>query len=212
MVFKDRVDAGKKLAERLEKYKGPDTIVFGIPRGGVVLAYEVAVALNAPLDVIIPRKIGAPGQPELAIGAIGNDITVLEESTIRYLGVSQEYIQREIERQKQEIARRWKLYRDDKPFPDIKGKTVLLVDDGVATGNTTLAAIRALREREPGKLVLAVPVGPPETIERIRPEVDDLVVLETPEMFMAVGYWYEQFEQTSDEEVIALLHRADNRS
>lgn len=208
-MFKDRVDAGKQLADKLQKYSGADTIVFAIPRGGVVIGYEVAVALNAPLEVIIPRKIGAPGQPELAIGAIGDGISVLDEQTIRYLDVSEKYIHEEIERQRREVERRWQFYRGDKPFPDISNKTVLLVDDGIATGYTTMAAARALRKKNPGKLVLAVPVAPPDSVQRLRPEVDELIVLETPDMFHAVSAWYEEFPQTSDEEVIALLQRAE---
>ena len=210
MIFANRVDAGRRLAVRLEEYRSPDTIVLAIPRGGVVIGYEVARALNAPLDVTIPRKIGAPGQPELAIGAIGDDVVVLDDRTISYLHVREEYITEEIERQKAEIERRWRLYRDDRPFPDVKGKTVLLVDDGMATGSTTLAAARAVREKDPGKLVLAVPVAPAESVARLRPEVDEIVVLETPEPFFSVGSWYSVFDQTSDEEVIDLLHRADS--
>ena len=210
MIFKDRVDAGKQLADKLQKYRGADTIVFAIPRGGVVIGYEVAIALNAPLEVIIPRKIGAPGQPELAIGAIGDGISVLDEQTIRYLNVSEKYIQEEIERQRREVERRWQIYRKDKPFPDISNKTVLLVDDGIATGYTTMAAARALRKKNPGKLVLAVPVAPSDSVERLKPEVDELVVLEMPEPFFAVGSWYEEFEQTTDAEVVDLLHRAED--
>jgi predicted phosphoribosyltransferase len=209
MIFANRVDAGRRLAVRLEEYRSPDTIVLAIPRGGVVIGYEVARALGAPLDVTIPRKIGAPGQPELAIGAIGDDVVVLDDRTISYLHVREEYISEEIERQKAEIERRWRLYRDDRPFPDVKGKTVLLVDDGMATGSTTLAAARAVREKNPGRLVLAVPVAPAESVARLRPEVDEIVVLETPEPFFSVGSWYSVFDQTSDEEVIDLLHRTE---
>lgn len=211
MIFENRVEAGRRLAARLEKYRSPDTIVLAIPRGGVVVGCEVATALGVPLDVIIPRKIGAPGQPELAIGAIGDDVSVLDKRLVEYLGVSEGYIQEEIERQKREIERRWRLYRGDRPFPDVKGKMVILVDDGMATGSTTMAAARALRKKNPGKLVLAVPVAPPESVARLRPEVDELVVLETPEPFFSVGSWYAEFEQTTDEEVIDLLHRAESR-
>jgi putative phosphoribosyl transferase len=211
MIFANRVDAGRRLAARLEEYRSPDTIVLAIPRGGVVVGYEVARALGAPLDVTIPRKIGAPGQPELAIGAIGDDVVVLDDRTISYLHVREEYISEEIERQKAEIERRWRLYRDDRPFPNVKGKTVLLVDDGMATGATTLAAARAVRAKDPGRLVLAVPVAPVESVARLRPEVDEIVVLETPEPFFSVGSWYSVFDQTSDEEVIDLLHRAESQ-
>ena len=209
MIFRDRQDAGRRLAEALEKYRGADAIVLAIPRGGVVVGYEVARALGLPLDVIIPRKIGAPYQPELAIGAIGEDEYVLDQQTVQYLGVSQQYISEEIERQKREIERRWKLYRNDRPFPDLTGKTAILADDGIATGYTTMAAARAIRKRKPAKLVLAVPIAPPESVARLRPEVDELIVLDTPEPFFAVGSWYEVFDQTTDEEVIELLHRAE---
>jgi len=210
MIFEDRVDAGRRLAEALRKYRGEDVIVLAIPRGGVVVGFEVAESLGAPLDVIIPRKIGAPSQPELAIGAIaGDDVRVLDKETIGYLGASDEYVDAEVERQRKEIARRWRLYRGDRPFPAVEGKTVLLVDDGIATGYTTMAAARLLRKRRPKKLVLAVPVAPPEGAERLWPEVDELVVLEMPEPFFSVGSWYYAFEQTTDEEVIDLLHRAE---
>ena len=211
MIFENRVEAGQRLAAALDRYRGPDTIVLAVPRGGVVVGCEVAAFLGAPLDVIIPRKIGAPGQPELAIGAIGDDVSVLDEETIMYLHVSEAYIRDEIERQRHEIERRWHLYREDRPFPDVRGKTVILVDDGVATGHTTMAAARALRKKNPGKLVLAVPVAPPESVARLRPEVDELVVLETPEPFFSVGSWYDEFAQTTDAEVIELLHRAESR-
>jgi len=207
MLFEDRVDAGKRLAAELERYRGKDVLVLGIPRGGVVVAYQVASALDADLDVIIPRKIGAPGQPELAIGAIAshNDVVFLDPQTISYLGVSDSYIREEIARQKEEIARRERMYRGDRPFPKIEGRTVILVDDGIATGATTIAAARSIKHHNPSRLVLAVPVAPYEAIYRLRPEVDDLVVLETPEPFFAVGSWYNRFDQTTDEEVIELL-------
>lgn len=209
-MFENRVEAGRRLASALEKYRGEDVVVLAIPRGGVVVGFEIAQALRAPLDVIIPRKIGAPGQPELAIGAIaGDDVRVLDEQSIEYLGVSGAYIDAEVEQQRREIARRWQLYRGARPFPSVEGKTVLLVDDGIATGYTTVAAARLLRRHRPKKLVLAVPVAPPEGVKRLRLEVDELVVLETPEPFFSVGSWYYAFEQTTDEEVIDLLHRAE---
>lgn len=209
MIFRDRRDAGQRLAARLEKYRGPDTVVLAIPRGGVVVAFEVARLLGAPLDVVIPRKIGAPGQPELAIGAIGDNISVLDQHMIDYLGVSEQYIREEIERQRYEIERRSRLYRGGRPPLAIEGRTVILVDDGMATGSTTLVAVRSLRRRNPARLVLAVPVASHEAVARLRPEVDDLIVLETPDYFMSVGSWYQEFEQTTDEEVIDLLRRAE---
>ena len=212
MIFRDRHDAGKRLAAALEKYRGADAMIIAIPRGGVVVGYEVATALGIPLDVIIPRKIGAPYQPELAIGAICGDEYVLDDQTVKYLGVSQQYIAEEIGRQKKEIERRWKLYRDDRPFPDLTDKTAIVVDDGIATGHTTMAAARAIRKENPAKLVLAVPTAPPDSVARLSPEVDELIVLDTPEPFFAVGSWYEVFDQTTDEEVIELLRRAEAQS
>lgn len=202
------------MARRLEQCKGVDGIVLAIPRGGVVVGYAVAAALGMPLDAIIPRKIGAPNQPELAIGAVAGDdgAYILDEQTIRYLRVPQSYIEAEIARQREEIARRRKLYRDDKPPPKIEGRTVILVDDGIATGYTTMAAARVLRSKHPAKLILAVPVAPPDSAERLRPEVDELIVLETPEPFYSVGSWYIEFEQTTDQEVIELLRKADERA
>lgn len=211
-LFEDRVDAGRKLAARLEQYRGPETIVLAIPRGGVVIGYQVAEALGAPLDVIVPRKVGAPGQPELAVGAIGDDQVVLDQQIISYLNVPKSYLDEEIERQKREIERRMRLYRGDRPFPDLAGKTVILVDDGMATGSTTLAATRALRARHPGRLILAVPVAPQESVAKLRPEVDEIIVLETPEPFFAVGAWYANFDQTTDEEVIDLLQKASHQA
>jgi len=209
MIFQDRVDAGRRLAEKLEQYRGPDTVVLAIPRGGVVVGYEVARLLEAPLDIIVPRKIGAPYQAELAIGAVaGEDVCVLDQDSIRYLGVSEEYLEEEVRRQREEIVRRRTLFRGDRPAPSLEGKTIVLVDDGVATGYTTVAAAREIRKQKPGKLVLAVPVAPTESVGRLKPEVDELIVLETPEPFFAVGSWYYQFEQTSDDEVISLLRRA----
>ncbi len=206
-MFEDRVDAGRRLAARLEQYRGLDVVVLAIPRGGVVIGYQVASALGAPMDVVVPRKIGAPGQPEFAIGAVGDDQVVLDDLAINQLHVTQIYLREEIEQQRQEIVRRMRLYRGDKPFPDLTGKTAVLVDDGMATGATTLAAARAVRARHPGRLVLAVPVAPRESIEKLRPEVDEIIALESPEPFYAVGAWYADFDQTTDEEVIDLMNR-----
>lgn len=207
MRFRDRQEAGQLLAQALALLKGEkDVIVLGIPRGGVVVAAEVAWAIGAPLDVYITRKIGAPNNPELAIGAIASSgDVVLDEGLMRSLGVSPEYVQDETERQRREIERRLKKYRANRPTQKLEGKTVLLVDDGIATGATTLAAIRALKKQKPAELILAVPVGPPDTVARLREEVDKLVCLDTPHLFWAVGAFYMVFDQTSDEEVVRLL-------
>jgi predicted phosphoribosyltransferase len=207
MLFEDRREAGKALAQELAPFKGQDNvIVLGIPRGGVVVGHEVAEALDLPLDVYITRKIGAPRNPELAIGAVARDGTlILDHELANRLGVSQDYIDRESERQTQEIKRRTSEYRGELPDLELKGKVVILADDGVATGATTLATIQAIRAQDPAKLVLAVPVGPRDTIQRLRREVDELYCLHAPEIFWAVGAFYNVFDQTSDEEVKSLL-------
>ncbi len=210
MVFQDRREAGRILAKELSSFKGQDdVIILGIPRGGVVVGREIAQALNVPLDVYITRKIGAPHNPELAIGAVASDGTlILDYQLAKRLGVSQDYIDAESERQRREIERRITEYRGKLPAPELKGKVVILADDGVATGATTLASIRAIRTQEPDQLILAVPVGPRDTIESLKREVDQLFCLHAPEIFWAVGAFYSIFDQTSDEEVKALLQRS----
>lgn len=208
MLFNDRQEAGRRLAERLDFLKGKDVIVLAVPRGGVVVAAEVARALGAPLDVYITRKIGAPYNEELAIGAVAPDgSTVLDQGLVSSLGVSPQYIEKETARQKTEIERRLKKYRGEAPPPKLAGRHVILVDDGVATGATTLAALRALRQQKPQKLILAVPVGPPDSIQMLSAEADQVVCLATPEPFWAVGRFFVDWSQTSDEEVIALLRQ-----
>ena len=208
-MFKDRKDAGVQLALRLKDYRDREgVIVLALPRGGVVTGYEVASYLNCPLDVIIIRKLGFPGEPELAIGAISETgVIVLNESIIP-TGVSGKYIESEISRQKAEIERRVNLYRKGESLPDLKGKTVVLVDDGVATGATMKAAISTLKVEGLERLVVALPVAPPETAEELRQMVDELICLETPYGFMAVGSYYQDFTQVSDKEVVEILEKA----
>ena len=211
--FRDRREAGQLLAQALlSLLKGKeDIVVLGIPRGGVVVAAEVAKALGASLDIYITRKIGAPHQPELAIGAIASSgDVVLDKRLISALDVSPEYIQDEIQRQRREIERRLEKYRGGQPAQELEGKTILLVDDGVATGATTMATVRALKKQKPAELILAIPVGPPDAVARLREEVDELVCLATPQPFWAVGAHYIVFDQTPDEEVVRLLQ--ENRS
>jgi len=207
MLFQDRREAGKALVARLASFKGrPNLIVLGIPRGGVVVGHEIAQALGAPLDVYITRKIGAPHNPELAIGAVASDGTLLiDHQLVRRLGVSQDYVEEESERQRQEIGRRLAEYRGEGPGPELADKVVILADDGVATGATTLVTIQAIKSQQPTELVLAVPVGPRDSIESLRQEVDQLVCLHAPEIFWAVGAFYNVFDQTTDDEVKALL-------
>jgi len=207
MHFQDRHEAGQLLAEELAPLRGQkDLIVLGIPRGGVVVAYEVAKRLEAPLDVYITRKIGAPYNPELAIGAVASDGTVvLDHTLIARVGASDDYVQAETERQRREIERRLAAYRGSRSELDLEGKTVILVDDGIATGATVLASLRAIKQHKPAQLILAVPVGPPDTIHLLSQEADRVVCLYTPEIFWAVGAFYAVFDQTSDAEVIQLL-------
>jgi putative phosphoribosyl transferase len=207
MLFQDRHEAGQALARELASFAGSSNlIVLGIPRGGVVVGHEIAKALGAPIDVYITRKIGAPHNPELAIGAVASDGTlIIDQQLVRRLGVEQDYVEEESRRQKDEISRRLSEYRGDRPSPQLAGKIVILVDDGVATGATTLVTIRAIKAQDPSELVLAVPVGPRDSIESLKQEVDKLVCLHAPEIFWAVGAFYNVFDQTSDAEVKALL-------
>ncbi|MHA1262128.1 MAG: phosphoribosyltransferase [Candidatus Freyarchaeota archaeon] len=210
-MFRDRVEAGTKLAKELQAYKRENPVVLAIPRGGVVVGYEVARELGAPLDIVIPRKIPSPHNPELGVGAVAQDGTVIINQQIKeYLNVSDEYIQEEAERQIREIERRMRTYRGDRePFP-VKDRVVILVDDGIATGVTMRAAIRSLRKQTPRKIVVAVPVAPPRTIKKIEEEADEVVCLLAYEPFEAVGQFYMDFRQTTDSEVINLLQKSKN--
>lgn len=204
--FADRVDAGKRLAEALADFHGKNAVVLAIPRGGVVVGFEIATALGLPLDVIVPRKLGAPGNPELAIGAIAEDgSTILDDNLITYLGVYNEYIKKESERQLAEITRRIQVYREGAPSIDIKGKEVIVVDDGIATGSTMKATLVSVKTRGAKNATIAVPVGPPQTIQELKRQTKRVVCLYMPESFQAVGQFYEDFNQTSDQEVIKLL-------
>jgi putative phosphoribosyl transferase len=204
--FTDRIDVGKRLASVLKDFPDKNGIVLAIPRGGVVVGFEIAKALNLPLDVIIPRKIGAPQNPELAIGAVAEDgTTILDNQLIKYLAVSREYVTIETQCQKQEIRRRFKLYRQDTSYPDLKGLDVIVVDDGIATGSTMKAALASVKNRGAASITVAVPVGPPSTIKELEKMADHVVCIHTPEFFQAIGEFYKDFNQTSDEEVIGLL-------
>ena len=209
-MFADRRDAGVQLISRLKEYKDQQgVIVLSLPRGGVATGYEIARSLHIPLDIVIVRKIGFPGQPELGIGAVSETGTVvLNTSIISTYGIPKEYIEREVSRQKEEISRRVKLYRKGKRLPPLEGKTVILVDDGVATGATMKSAITALKEDNLKKLIVALPVAPPGVVKELEQMVDIFICIETPFDFMAVGSYYHDFTQVSDEEVINLLERS----
>jgi predicted phosphoribosyltransferase len=210
MRFRDRRDAGRLLAQRLFAYKDrDDVLVLALPRGGVPVGYEVARALRVPLDVLLVRKLGLPGHEELAIGAVATGgIRVLDASLLAQFGIGSEVLERIAERETRELQRRERAYRGELPPRDVKGKTVILVDDGLATGSSMRAAVRALRQREPAAVVVAVPVAPPSTCESLREEADDVVCARAPEPFAAVGQWYDDFSQTSDAEVGELLAAA----
>ena len=210
MIFRDRTEAGRVLAAELTAYANrPDVLVLALPRGGVPVGFEVAKALHAPLDVFLVRKLGVPEQEELAMGAIASGgVTVLNEDVIRVLGISPAEINAVAAEQMQELERRERSYRGDRPAPEVRGRTVILVDDGLATGSSMRAAVKALRQLHPARIVVAVPVASPETCAEFRDEVDEIVCAYTPEPFYAVGFWYEDFSQTSDEEVRELLEQA----
>ena len=208
-LIRDRRDAGRLLAEKLAAYANrPDALVLALPRGGVPVAYEVARALGAPLDVFVVRKLGVPGYEELAIGAVATGgVRVLNDQLVERLGIPEQMIDAVAARELQELARRERRYRGGRPPPDVRGRTVILVDDGLATGATMHAAIEALRQQKPTRIVVAVPTASPETCEEMKTKADDVICAITPEPFQAVGRWYQDFSQTTDEEVEALLSR-----
>ncbi|HYB91430.1 MAG TPA: phosphoribosyltransferase [Candidatus Binataceae bacterium] len=212
-VYANRAEAGRALAAALLKFKKDRPIVLGIPRGGVPVALEVARALDAELDVIVVRKLGAPNEPELGIGAIvdgDHPESVLNQEVMSYLGVSREYLDREIRKQLKEIHRRQQAYRGGRPPLRLEGRTVIVVDDGIATGGSTRAALRGARRAMPARLVLAVPVAPPSTLQALKGEADEIICLSSPEEFFAVGQFYRDFHQVSDEEVIRMLEEAQH--
>jgi len=209
-MFHDRKDAGRRLANALSGFKGQNCVVLALPRGGVPVGAEVATALDAPLDLLLVRKIGAPRQPELAVGSVvdgGEPIIVRDERIMDMTGTSDAAFDTICARELKEIERRRKFYLGSRRPADLEGRIAIVVDDGLATGNTMRAALKGARQRKPALLVLAVPVAPPSTLAEFRGEADRIVCLETPEPFGSVGYFYENFEQTEDEEVITLLAR-----
>jgi putative phosphoribosyl transferase len=210
MAFRDRIEAGQVLAEKLAHYRDrSDVLILGLPRGGVPVAFEVAKSLHAPLDVFLVRKLGLPGQEELAMGAIASGgVKVLNSEVVESLRVPDHVIEKVAAEEQRELERREKEYRAGRPAPEIEGRVVIVIDDGLATGSTMRAAARALRQQHPKRIVVAVPVGAASTCAEFRDEVDETICAIAPEQFYAVGMWYEDFLQTSDEEVKTLLEEA----
>jgi putative phosphoribosyl transferase len=207
--FADRRDAGRRLADKLSRFEDERPVVFALPRGGVPVGYEISRVLEAPLDVLVSRKLGAPGQPEFGIGAVAaGGVRVLNEDVVRRLGIPEDYVQEITAQELEEVRRRLRYFRDDRPETEVVGRTAILVDDGLATGVTARAAVQALRLRNPRRLVLAAPVCAAQSAALFRTTVDELVCLESPSDLGAIGFWYRNFEQTSDEEVVELLERA----
>ena len=214
MIYRDRIDAGKQLAARLRDHANrDDVLVLALPRGGVPVAYEVAKALRVPLDIFLVRKLGVPGHEELAMGAISTGgVRVLNDDVVNYLGIPGEVIDAVAADELTELERRERAYRGDRPEPDVQGKTVLLIDDGLATGSTMRAAAAALRQKNPARIIVAVPVSASQTCDEYRMGVDEIICAKTPEPFLGVGQWYENFSQTTDEEVRRLLAKAETAS
>ncbi|MFP4542445.1 MAG: phosphoribosyltransferase [Opitutales bacterium] len=209
LIFRNRTEAGRELARHLEPYREQNPLVIGLPRGGVILGYEVAEALGAPLDVIVARKIGAPGHPEFAIGAVApNGVRVIDDRTVRALRLDDETLEQLAAKARDESRRRMLAYRGTEEMPELRDRTVILVDDGLATGATARAAVEAARQAGARGLVLAVPVGAASSVELFRELVDEVVCLSAPRDFRAVGFFYEDFGQNTDDEVIELLDRA----
>jgi putative phosphoribosyl transferase len=210
MLFRDRTEAGRLLATKLSHYANrPDLTVLALPRGGVPVAFEVAQALHAKLDVFLVRKLGVPGRPEAAMGAIASGgIRVLNEEAVHALQIPDEVIDAVARKEQQELRRRERAYRNGRSAPEVRGRIVILVDDGLATGSTMRAAVMALRRQDPARIVVAVPLGAPDTCAEFETEADETVCAATPEPFYGVGMWYDDFSQTTDEEVRELLERA----
>ncbi|MBO8193639.1 phosphoribosyltransferase [Streptomyces oryzae] len=216
MRYPDRIQAGRELAAALSEMQRteglPDPLVLALPRGGVPVAAEVARELHAPLDVLVARKIGLPGRPEYGVGAIaGEDPPVFDETALEMLGLTQDRLSSTVAHERTEMHRRQHLYRGNRPEPRIDGRTVILVDDGLATGVTARAALRYLLRQEPARLVLAVPVGSPQSVQALSHEADTVICLQQPAVFEAVGLWYERFPQITDDEVIEALHLTTTR-
>ena len=206
MLFRDREEAGKRLAEAVRRFKGEDVVVLGIPRGGLVVASEVAKALGAPLDIVVTRKIEAPGQPEYALGAVTQEgDVIMDRQAAESVGASPEYLDSQVRKKREEVKERMQRLRGDAPYPRLEGKLVIIVDDGIATGSSVVAAVMSVRKRKPKEIVVAVPVAPAEAIEALAEEGAKVVCLETPGLFFAIGEFYRNFDQVDDLEVRRIL-------
>jgi len=208
MNFRDRYDAGRRLGTALAERDIHDAVVLGLARGGVPVAYEVAVALDAPLDVLVVRKVGAPSNPEFGLGAVAeDDVVLLDDAAVRRFGGNRD-LEAAVNHERDDLDRRVKRYRGNRPPAAVTGRTAIVVDDGIATGGSAIAGVRTMRKRGADEVIVAAPVAAPSSVARLRNEADDVVCLDTPEMFLAVGSFYGDFDQTTDEEVVALLERA----
>jgi putative phosphoribosyl transferase len=209
MIFRDREEAGKRLAVALAELKGSDTVVLGIPRGGVVVAKEVAKALGAPLDVVVTRKIEAPGEPEYALGAVTQEgDVIMDRQAAESLGATQEYIDDQVRKKREEVRERMQRLRGNAPYPELRGKVVVIVDDGIATGSSVSAAVMSVKKRNPKKIVVAAPVAPADAVETLSEDGTKVVCLETPESFLAIGEFYRDFDQVEDMVVRRILEES----
>ena len=209
MLFADRVEAGKKLAEAMLKFKDKDVVILGIPRGGVVVANEVAKALGAPLDVVVTRKIEAPGEPEYALGAVTQEgDVIIDRQAAESLGATQEYLDDQVRKKREEVRERMERLRGNTPYPRLEGKVVVIIDDGIATGSSVGAAVMSVKKRHPKEIVVAVPVAPADAVETLAEQGAEVVCLETPGPFLAIGEFYRDFNQVEDLEVMRILAKA----
>jgi putative phosphoribosyl transferase len=212
VLFRNREEAGKRLADALKEFKGKDVVVLGIPRGGVVVANEVAKALGAPLDVVVTRKIEAPGEPEYALGAVTQEgEVIMDRQAAESLGASSAYLDDQVRKKREEVKERMERLRGDKPYPRLEGKVVVIVDDGIATGSSVSAAVMSVKKRKPKEVVVAVPVAPADAVEMLAEEGARVVCLETPGPFLAIGEFYGDFDQVEDLEVKRILDESSSR-
>jgi putative phosphoribosyl transferase len=212
VIFKDRVEAGRKLAEALKRYRGKDIVVLGIPRGGVVVANEVAKELEAPLDIVVSRKIEAPGEPEFALGAVTQEgEVIMDRQAAESLGATPQYLDDQIRKKREEVKDRMRMLRGDAPYPELEGRTIIIVDDGIATGSSVSAAVMSVKKRRPKEIIVATPVAPKDAVETLSEDNTKVVSLETPRAFLAIGEFYQDFGQVEDIEVKRIIDESSAR-